>query len=147
MLGGKGGGGGAVLAFSTDLCLCPLLLSSVSGMVDEEGGLKTAGTGRACCMTHTLQQGKENLGRDGGGEGQRGRGTEWEKGGKRHMTSTWLSHDCHMTHLPEHALPCLPLQQGTMSGDSGEECLRGTLADSCTVINTQVRQTSGGWCG
>ena len=63
------------------------------------------------------------------------------------MTGTWLSHDYHMTHLPEHALPRLPLQQGTMSGDGGEERLRGTLTDSCTVIDTQVRQTSGRWCG
>ena len=57
-------------------------------MVDEEGGLETAGTGRACCVTHTLQQWKENLGRDGGGEGEGMKvAYDW------HMAITRLSHD------------------------------------------------------
>ena len=31
-----------------------------------------------------------------------------------------------------------------MGRECGEECLGGTLADSCTVIHTEVRQMPGG---
>ena len=47
---------------TTYLCLRPLLLGGVSAVVDEEGGLEAAGTGRACRLVHTLQEGKEDLG-------------------------------------------------------------------------------------
>jgi len=66
----------------TNLCLCPLFLGSVSGVVDEEGSLKTTGAGRTCCMTHTFQQGEENL-REGGREGEREGGREGGREGEK----------------------------------------------------------------
>ena len=56
-------------------------------MVDEEGGLVAAGTGRPSGLLHSLQQREKNLGgrkggREGGREGEREGGKKGEGGRK-----------------------------------------------------------------
>ena len=52
-------------------------------MVDEEGGLEAAGAGVTSGMVDPVQQGEENLRREGGREGGRERRREGRREGGR----------------------------------------------------------------